>query len=446
MYDAKVITKEKIKVIKQTNMLELLEEEYLKFPEDNEFKAEYDELLKTLEVKKDELFDKIDNPSESVAKVIAFFENENLIQTLSSTQSLTIENISLNHNITIEMLDEYYKYSKFKYDCGLYEVEKMLLNYLSVSQSYNPNILGALWGRLACLILMAKWDLALIAFNSVKEAIENRNISSVEQLRLRAWLLHWALFIFINQDNGIESLIDLYNEKYYLQTIENLCPWLIRYYAVAIILSPIRRRTHLREILIEINNISYQYSDPITLFLQSLFQNFDFDEAQLKLIECYELIKTDFFLQIYVSKFIIESRILICEMYCTINHRIDLNMLSTKLQLTLDETERWMVDMIRIESNTNTTSTNNSHTNTITHSNNSNNNNQISNHNNTLLFDAKINSAAKQIIMTPPTKSGFQSIAEKTRELTTRSETLNNNLQKILPDQLNFINHKKIQT
>ena len=120
----------------------------------------------------------------------------------------------------------------------------------------------------------------------------------MDQLRLRAWLLHWALFIFINQDNGVEALADLFMEKQYLQTIENICPWLLRYYAAAIILSPSRRRSHLREALTQISSMSYLYSDPVTLFLESLFKNFDFDEAQVRLKECQDLVKKDFFLQV----------------------------------------------------------------------------------------------------------------------------------------------------
>eukprot|EP01035_Chromulina_nebulosa_P020038 gene20038-26018_t len=290
----------------------------------------------------------------------------------------------------------------------------MLKNYLNISQGSNTAVLGALWGRLACLILMAEWEEAYVAFQAVKEAIDNRSVVPLDQLRLRAWLLHWALFIFINQDNGAEALADLFIEKSYLQTIENLCPWLLRYYAAAIILSPIRRRTHLREVLAQISSMSYLYNDPITLFLESLFKNFDFDEAQKRLIECQDLVKKDFFLQVYSEKFTKESRVLICEMYCTINRKIDLTLLADKLQLTQDEAERWMVDMIRGVSD-----------------------------DTTAIVDAKIDSTNKQIIIAPPSKSVYQVITEKTRELTSRSEALSTNLQKILPEQALFLKYKK---
>ena len=38
---------------------------------------------------------------------------------------------------------------------------------------------------------------------------------------------------------------------------------------------------------------------------------------------------------------------MICEMYCTINRRVDLHMLAEKLQMTEEEAEKWMVEMVR---------------------------------------------------------------------------------------------------
>ena len=47
------------------------------------------------------------------------------------------------------------------------------------------------------------------------------------------------------------------------------------------------------------------------------------------------------------DKFMHEARVMICEMYCTINRRVDLHMLAEKLQMTEEEAEKWMVEMVR---------------------------------------------------------------------------------------------------
>jgi translation initiation factor 3 subunit E len=411
-HDIKIITKEKIRSVEKTNMKELVDDEYDKFPEDKEFQAEYALKKPVLEASKEKIFDLIDNEPESVKLVSAFFQDSLLVSELKANSSLNVDYLAANHGISSESLESYYKFSKFKYECGMYtDAEEMLGHYLSINQPQNSSYSGALWGRLACRILQAKWADSLADLNAVKESIEVRNIAPIDQLRQRAWLMHWALFVLLNQRDGVDALADLYSEKAYMQTLENLCPWLLRYYTAAVVLSPSRRRTMLRDVLNEISCMSYQYSDPITLFLESLYSNFDFDEAQAKLKECQELVKNDFFLQIYADKFMHEARMLICEMYCTINRKVDLTMLAEKLQLTDEEAERWMVDMVRGTSAGPT-------------------------------LDAKIDSSGKQVIIAAPIKSAYKQIVETTRELTTRSGILSANVEALVKDQAAYLRNR----
>lgn len=48
--------------------------------------------------------------------------------------------------------------------------------------------------------------------------------------------------------------------------------------------------------------IQESYRDPITEFVESLYVNFDFDEAQAKLKECKTVIENDFFIVGLVSQ------------------------------------------------------------------------------------------------------------------------------------------------
>ena len=59
--------------------------------------------------------------------------------------------------------------------------------------------------------------------------------------------------------------------------------------------------------------------------------------------------------QIFIDKFMHEARVMICEMYCTINRRVDLHMLAEKLQMSEEESEKWMVEMVRNSSAGSTT-------------------------------------------------------------------------------------------
>jgi translation initiation factor 3 subunit E len=286
------------------------------------------------------------------------------------------------------------------------DTDGMLSNLLAVSQPSSGNYLGALWGRLACHILQAKWEETQSDYITMKDAIEQRGIAPMDQIRHRAWLLHWSLFVHSNKQDGMSSLADLFSEKHYLATMENLCPWLLRYYTAAVILSPNRRGDSLSNIVNEIQSLNYLYSDPITQFLESLYTQFDFDEAQKKLVECQELIKHDFFLQSHLERFSHEARVLICDMYCSINRTVDLKMLATKLQLNEEEAEKWMVQMVR---------------------------------GNDSLSNARIDSSAKQVLMGMNNKNVQQQIIERTGELTHRSAAMGGVLETVLNKERDFL-------
>jgi len=264
-------------------------------------------------------------------------------------------------------------------------------------------VLGALWGRLACRILQANWEQSLPDFLAVKDAIENRSIAPQDQLFQRAWLLHWSLFVFLNQRDGYDAHSDFFSDKSYMQTLENLCPWMLRYYALSVIIGS-KRKNQIRDLLMEIQSLKHVYSDPITEFVEALFDRFDFDLAQRKLKESQEIVKHDFFVHIHADKFMQEARLVICEVYCTVNRQVDLSSLAQKLELTEEEAEKWMVDMVQ-KSTVNAT------------------------------LNACIDSAGRQVIMSPPTKVGQQDVVERTRDLTVRSSMLTSNIDSLLGEQ-----------
>jgi translation initiation factor 3 subunit E len=174
------------------------------------------------------------------------------------------------------------------------------------------------------------------------------------------------------------------------------------------VLSPIKRKTALKDVLHEISSLSYLYSDPLTQFLHSLFDAFDFDIAHLKLQECSKLIKNDFFLQAHADKFLHEARMLITEMYCTVHHSVDLTMLAEKLNLSDEEAEKWMVEMVRGSSGA-------------------------------TALNAKIDSYGKQVIIAPPQRLAHKQVVDLTKELTSRTGVLNHNLETLAKEQSYYI-------
>jgi len=58
---------------------------------------------------------------------------------------------------------------------------------------------------------------------------------------------------------------------------------------------------------------SYEYSDPVTQFLENLFVHYDFDGAQQQLKDCEEVIDNDFFLTACREEFVENARLFIFE-------------------------------------------------------------------------------------------------------------------------------------
>ena len=68
----------------------------------------------------------------------------------------------------------------------------------------------------------------------------------------------------------------------------------------------------------------YEYNDPVTAFIKALYIDFDFEEAQRRLTEADEILKSDFFLVSASEQFLDAARHLISESYCKIYQRIDI--------------------------------------------------------------------------------------------------------------------------
>ena len=66
IYPQKVLTKQKIAIVEPTNMIELVEDEYEKFPDDTDFQKEYAVRKPLFEERKDKIFDLIDNEPVSI--------------------------------------------------------------------------------------------------------------------------------------------------------------------------------------------------------------------------------------------------------------------------------------------------------------------------------------------------------------------------------------------
>lgn len=357
-------------------------------------------------------------------------------------------------NIDDAVLENYRKTAKFHFECGNYQRSRdMLETYISLFaktpapateddemedtyknkqqvnekkedignpsiyylKSVDSNLMKVLWGKLACEILVEKWEAASIALDAVKEALEilvsSKQISAIEALSERTWLLHWSLFVYWNNSakGGLESLVELFHTERYKQAITTNASHLLRYLTAAVLLCKRRitkkaatgSNAEARRLMKNLINVMQDcdYSDPIVEFVNCLCVKFDFESAQTKLQECEQVLAADFFLCKQTGLFMEEARVFVFENYCRIHNKIDLVALGKKLAMNEDEAERWIVDLIRNAD-----------------------------------LDAKIDSEEGCVVMGGSVTSMYEQVMERTRDLNVRTAAMAQNLNKILCD------------
>ncbi|KAF2350391.1 Proteasome component (PCI) domain [Trinorchestia longiramus] len=195
---------------------------------------------------------------------------------------------------------------------------------------------------------------------------------------------------------GRELIIEmLLYQTQYLNAIQTMCPHVLRYLATAVVINKSSRRQALRDLVKVIQQENYNYSDPITEFLASLYVDFDFDAAQEKLQLCADVLKNDFFLVACMKDFIDNARLMIFELFCRIHQCISINMLAEKLNMSPPDAERWIVDLIRQAK-----------------------------------LDAKIDSQQGHVVMGTQAISPYQQLIEKTKNLSFRTQMLAMNIEK----------------
>jgi translation initiation factor 3 subunit E len=119
-----------------------------------------------------------------------------------------------------------------------------------------------------------------------------------------------------------------------------------------------RRRNMLKELIKVIQQEQQSYKDPITELLECLYVRYDFDGAQQKLVECEQVILNDPFLGKRIQggnsinvplrdEFLENARLLIFENYCRIHQCIDISVLAEKMNMTYDEAELWIMNLVK---------------------------------------------------------------------------------------------------
>ncbi|KAH6867228.1 eukaryotic translation initiation factor 3 subunit 6 [Coprinopsis sp. MPI-PUGE-AT-0042] len=390
------------------------------------------------EGKKQEAVSKAERLQQEAQAVQDVIENPDVAQSLRQDKNQNLAYLKDNYGVTLEHITALYNFGKFLYASGNYSGAADYLYHFRVLSTDNDLNTSASWGKLACDILTGKWDTALEELNSLREAIDSRTSASIlaavsaaagtggtggvggaggsggqqqqdpalVQLNARTWLVHWSLFVYFNHPEGRTFLLETFLSPTYLNTIQTASPWVLRYLAASAILSrkasltssssssqPMSSRVRhaIKEVVRVIQTEEYQYTDPVTQFLKELYVDFDFEAAQNTLKQAVQVVANDFFLNNFEDEFLDNARYLISEAYCRIHQRIDIADLSNRLNLSQDEGEKYIVNLIRETR---------------------------------MGADAKIDLGKNVIEINRPPQPVYQTVIEKTRGLTLRTQAI----------------------
>ncbi|KAF9410997.1 eukaryotic translation initiation factor 3 subunit E [Podila epigama] len=372
----------------KTNMIDFIEKLHGDLTDAGESPA-------AVELKREDILEKLQASQAEAQKVMDVIENPDVIAALRQDKLQNLQFLKDNYGMTPEMIQTLYKFGQFQYSCGNYGGAADMLYHYRVLSTDDTLGLSALWGKLASEILVGNWEVAFEAIQELKESIDKTHFASpLHQLEQRTWFLHWSLFVFFNHPKGRDAVIDLFFQPAYINTIQTSCPWILRYLTAAVITNK-RRKNLLKDLVKVIEHESYQYKDPVTEFVEALYVNFDFDLAKKKLAECEEVLENDFFLVSIQEEFIQNARCFISETYCRIHQKIDIAELSQTLNMSKEEGEKWIVNLIR-----------------------------------DTRVDAKIDYQENTVLMNTNNASVYQQIIERTKGLSFRSQVLATSIDK----------------
>ena len=176
--------------------------------------------------------------------IVTFLSDEAAVKQLrSADKAANLQHLRETAGIGAAHVDALFNYAKFQFECGNYGAAAELLYHYSNLGTDAAKVLSSLWGRLAAQVLTQSWDAALESLHRLRDAVDSEGLHApaAEQVQRRAWLLHWALFVYFNHESGSTGLVDLFFTDSYLNAAQTVAPHLLRYAAVAAVVNRRRR-------------------------------------------------------------------------------------------------------------------------------------------------------------------------------------------------------------
>ncbi|TID29253.1 hypothetical protein CANINC_002049 [Pichia inconspicua] len=294
IYPANVIDQLEFDVLKDTYMLKSLQEIYHNIHPDEK------DLPQEFATREKEIMDKLVPLNESTKKTLEILCSPEVQQHLKQDKISNRELIKA-HGIDDAKILELYEFGKLQYNRGDYVMASDLLNNFKLLSTDQTLVQKAVCGKLVSDIMSGDVDEAKEELNKLREIIDNKTFTgtSIEQLKLRNWMIHNSLFIYFSEKeltdpSHLSTMNELFMSSSYSSTIEASSPWILRYIIASILYTKDFRR--LKDIAKAVEIESYEYQDPFTTLINVLTTSFEFHRLASIIEEIKIVAETDFFL------------------------------------------------------------------------------------------------------------------------------------------------------
>eukprot|EP00306_Pavlova_sp_CCMP459_P012125 CAMPEP_0185192572 /NCGR_PEP_ID=MMETSP1140-20130426/19367_1 /TAXON_ID=298111 /ORGANISM="Pavlova sp., Strain CCMP459" /LENGTH=446 /DNA_ID=CAMNT_0027759327 /DNA_START=15 /DNA_END=1355 /DNA_ORIENTATION=+ len=342
IYPLEEIMQAKLSLLYPTNMVDFAMDVYKRL-------HDTDEVPEGMVERRTQVMDRLKKLDADTAGIRTVLEDAALVEHLRADKAFTMATLEEQHGVAPNSLGLLYEWARFQFECGNYGGAAECLHHYRLLATSPEAAFPAHWGKLAAEILQQSWGPAAEELQRIKEAIEARaqHTPPLMLLQQRCWLMHWALYVFFNTDNGRGALVDLFFQDRYLNAVQTNSPHLLRYMTAALVLSGKRKRQLGPELARVVKQEETNYSDPLTRFVKALNYDADFDAALAELEASKEAVQKDFFLVAYWDELEAAAKSMIFESYCKLHRRIDIATVATKLKMNMDDAERWVVNLVR---------------------------------------------------------------------------------------------------
>lgn len=388
VYKEEDVSKVQLRLLSETCMIDFAIDKYKEVGED---------VPDSLNERRAEVLEEVSSKRERVFRLLKMLEDPSEVERIRELKNA--EGMSIEFDLSPDIVDDLLKYAKLQYDCGNYDLSSMLLRHYRTTLQQciesETKLISCIWGSLACELLQkSDYDEAPELILKLDEHLENTKAPKRDVLLHRTWLLHWTLFAIFSTDKLDPKILDFFLNDKSLSIISLSCPHLFRYVSACFVLQK-RLKNLAKETVWIINHESGNYSDPVTRFLLALYHEMDFDDAQRELQRCEYVCKGDYFLAPHWTEFQENARLHIFESYCRTHQCINIQMIASKLNMEAVEAELWIVKLIQ-----------------------------------NAKLDARIDSEKSRVVMTKAPPNVYQQVIEKTKNLAFRSTMLVSNLEK----------------